>query len=74
MHKGEVRVLSWNDINFSTNKIIVNKILSVKTKNVYKITSTKNYINRKIKMSKILREQLLLYKEHCKLFTDFKES
>lgn len=74
MRKGEVQALNWNDINFSTNEIIVNKTLSVKTKGAYKITSTKNYINRKIKMNKTLREQLLLYKDHCKSFTDFKES
>ena len=74
MRKGEVQALSWNDINFSTNEITVNKTLSVKTKDAYKITSTKNYINRKIKMSKTLKEQLLLYKDHCKSFADFKES
>lgn len=74
MRKGEVQALNWSDINFSTNEIVVNKTLSVKTRNSYKITSTKNYINRKIKMSKTLREQLILYKEYCKGFTDFKES
>lgn len=74
MRKGEVQALSWNDINFSTNEITVNKTLSVKTKDAYKITSTKNYINRKIKMSKTLKEQLLLYKDHCKSFADFKKS
>ena len=53
MRKGEVQALTWNDINFNTNEIIVNKTLSVKTKNSnYKITSTKNYLNRRIKMSK----------------------
>lgn len=38
------------------------------------ITSTKTYMNRKIKMSKTLREQLLLYKEYCMQYSDFKES
>lgn len=74
MRKGEVQALSWNDIDFKNNEIIVNKTLSVKTKDAYKITSTKNYINRKIKMSKTLREQLLLYKDYCKQYSDFKES
>lgn len=74
MRKGEVQALNWNDIDFEINEIIVNKTLSVKTKESYKITSTKNYINRKIKMSRTLREQLVKYKKHCKSFTDFKES
>lgn len=74
MRKGEVQALNWNDIDFEDNEIIVNKTLSVKTKETYKITSTKNYINRKIKMSRTLREQLITYKSYCKSFIDFKES
>ena len=75
MRKGEVQALTWNDINFNTNEITVNKTLSTETKNyVYKITSTKNYINRKIKMSKTLRETLLQYKNICKQYSDFKET
>lgn len=74
MRKGEVQALNWNDIDFEDNEIIVNKTLSVKTKEAYKITSTKNYINRKIKMSRTLREQLITYKNYCKSFIDFKES
>ena len=73
MRKGEVQALNWNDIDFNNNQIIVNKTLSVKTKNKegYKITSTKNYINRKIKMSRTLKEQLLLYKKEMMKYTDF---
>lgn len=74
MRKGEIQALTWNDINFNSNEVIVNKTLSVKTRELYKITSTKNYINRKIKISKTLREQLLLYKDYCKQYSDFKES
>lgn len=74
MRKGEIQALTWNDINFNNNEIIVNKTLSVKTRESYKITSTKNYINRKIKISKTLREQLVLYKDYCKQYSDFKES
>ncbi len=74
MRKGEIQALTWNDINFNNNEIIVNKTLSVKTRESYKITSTKNYINRKIKISKALREQLVLYKDYCKQYSDFKES
>ena len=74
MRKGEVQALNWNDIDFNNNQIVVNKTLSVKTrKDTYKITSTKNYINRKIKMSKTLRECLLEYKKECMEYTDFKE-
>ncbi len=74
MRKGEVQALNWNDINFDKNEIRVNKTLSVKTKDAYKITNTKNYINRTIIMSKTLKEQLLEYKDYCKQYTDFKES
>lgn len=52
MRKGEVQALTWNDINFKSSEIIVNKTLSVKTESLYKITSTKNNQNRKVKMSK----------------------
>lgn len=71
MRKGEVQALTWKDIDFNTNEITVNKTLSVKTKETYKITSTKNYINRKIKMSKTLREQLILYKDEVSKYTDY---
>lgn len=74
MRKGEVQALSWNDINFDKSEITVNKTLSVKTNDSYKITSTKNYINRKIKISKTLREQLILYKQEMMKYVDFKEN
>ncbi len=75
MRKGEVQALTWNDIDFSTNEVIVNKTLNVKTKNfIYKITSTKNYLNRKIKMSKTLKETLLQYKNICQQYSNFKEN
>jgi integrase len=69
MRKGEVQALTWNDIK--DNEIIVNKTLSVKTSDDYKITSTKNNLNRKIKMSKSLIEQLTLYKKEMKKYSDF---
>ena len=75
MRKGEIQALNWNDIDFTNNEIIVNKTLSIKTKEaIYKITSTKNYLNRKVKMSKILVDQLLEYKDYMKTFSDFNES
>lgn len=72
--KGELQALTWKDINFTTNEITINKTLSTKTKNNdYKITTTKNCINRKIKMSKTLKEVLMDYKKSVKQYTDFKE-
>lgn len=71
---GELRALSWKDINFNTNEITINKTLSTKTKSdEYKITTTKNYINRKVKMSKTLKDVLLKYKKIVKQYKDFKE-
>ena len=74
MRKGEVQALNWNDIDFNNNLIIVNKTLSIKTKKDFKITSTKNNLNRKVKMSKTLKEQLLLYKKEMMQYTDFNEN
>ena len=74
MRKGEIQALTWNDIDFNLNEIIVNKTLSVKTSELYKITSTKNNLNRKIKMSKTLIEQLTQYKKKMMEYSDFSES
>lgn len=73
MRKGEIQALKWSDIDFDKNEIVVNKTLSVKTKEHYKITSTKNYINRRIKMNTGLRTQLLLYKHEMMKYADFSE-
>lgn len=76
MRKGEVQALNWYDIDFENNIISVNKTLSIKTRDSsgYKITSTKNYINRKVKMNKVLSEQLKIYKKEMMKYTDFQES
>lgn len=74
MRKGELQALTWKDIDFKNNEIIVNKTLSTKTKkDDYKITATKTYVNRKIKMSSTLKEVLKQYKEKVKRYKDFKE-
>lgn len=75
MRKGEIQALNWNDIDFENNIIIVNKTLSIKTKDEkgYKITATKNYKNRKVAMSKKLREQLMIYKNEIMKYSDFCE-
>lgn len=74
MRKGEMLALTWKDINFDTKKISVNKTISFNTKSgKYKITATKNCLNREITMSKRLREELLKYKEFVKQYGDFSE-
>lgn len=71
MRKGEVQALNWNDIDFDKKLIIVNKTLSVKTKMTFKITSTKNNINRIIKMNTTLIETLKNYKNEMMSYSDF---
>ena len=75
MRKGEILALNWKDIEFDTNKISVNKTVSFNTKTgaKYKITATKNSLNREITMSKILRAELLKYKEFVKQYGDFSD-
>lgn len=72
MRKGEVLALNWNDIDFENKTISVNKTLYSKLKGKYTITSTKNNLNRKIKMSKTLIDQLLIYKQEVIKYDDFK--
>ena len=74
MRKGEIQALCWSDIDFNSNEIIVNKTLSIKTQSDYKITTTKNYINRKVKMSKILNDTLKEHKKNMMRYSDFSES
>lgn len=76
--KGEVQALTWHDINLEDKIIIIDKTLSVKTKNKIgsvcaKITSVKNKKNRKVKISKVLYEQLIEYKKEMSKYTDFNE-
>lgn len=71
MRKGEILALTWNDIDFNNNEIIVNKTLYSKIKGKYTITSTKNNLNRKIKMSKTLKEQLITYKAEMTKYVDY---
>ena len=75
MRRGEVQALNWNDIDFDNSLIIVNKSLSVKTNDsTYKITTTKNKQNRKIKMSKHLKDTLINYKKEVMKYTDFDDN
>ena len=73
MREGEMQALTWNDIDFNRKVIIVNKTLSTNTKEGrYKITNTKNCLNREISMSKILFEELKKYKEIVIKYDDFR--
>lgn len=74
MRKGEVQALTWNDIDFTSGYIIVNKTLSVKTEEDFKITSTKNNLNRKIKMNKALIKVLKDHLEYMKQYTEFNKN
>lgn len=75
MRKGEIQVLTWKDIDLYRKSIKVDKTISFITKNnKYKITATKNCLNREIKMSNILFEELSKYKEIVKQYKDFNES
>lgn len=71
--RGEIIALTWNDINFENNDISINKTLYEEIKRKTYITSTKNNLNRKIKMSKTLREELLKYKSEMMKYADFTE-
>lgn len=74
MRKGEILALNWNDIDFNTKKIKVNKSITFHTQtDRYKITATKNNLNRDITMSKRLLEELKKYKEFVEKYGDFKE-
>lgn len=74
MRKGEMLALTWKDIDCDRNMIKVNKTVSFNTKSgKYKITATKNCLNREITMSKKLKAELLAYKEIVKQYGDFSE-
>lgn len=74
MRKGEVLALTWNDIDMDNLTIKVNKTLYSKIKGKHTITSTKNNLNREIKINNTLYCQLLKYKEMVKKYTDFSDS
>lgn len=69
--RGEIQALTWNDIDFTTNDISINKTLYEEVKGSIQITSTKNNLNRKIKMSKTLKDCLLGYKKEVMNYADF---
>lgn len=72
MRKGEILALTFNDVKNDT--IIVNKTLYTKIKGSYSITSTKNNLNRIVKMNKSLYDIMQEYIDYMKQYTDFKPS
>ena len=72
--KGEILALNWNDIDFNNNEIKINKTLCVKVKGHAIVTSTKTNKNRKIKMSKTLKNELLNYKIEQMKYSDYKDN
>ena len=66
---GEVLALTFNDIR--GNDIIINKTLYTKIRGSYTITSTKNNLNRIVKMDNFLYKQLNEYINYMKQYTDF---
>ncbi len=72
--RGEIIALTWNDINFDTNNISINKTLYEEVKGKTCITSTKNNLNRKIKMSKTLKDTMLQYKQEMMKYSDFSQN
>ena len=69
---GEVLALNWGDINFDTREIKINKTLSEKVYDGgYNITSTKNNLNRTIKLSQTLYDVMIKFLEERKQYTDY---
>lgn len=74
MRKGEIQALTWKNIDFNKRIIVVNKTISFNTKSgKYKITATKNCLNREITMSNTLYEELKQYKDIVMQYGDFSE-
>ncbi len=72
--KGEIQAIKWSDIDFDKNEITINKTLYETRGGTPNINSTKNNLNRKIVMSKTLKETLIKYKNKVKQFCDYSDS
>lgn len=72
--KGEIQAIKWSDIDFDKNEITINKTLYETRGGTPNINSTKNNLNRKIVMSKTLKETLINYKNKVKQFCDYNDS
>ena len=75
MRKGEIIALTWKDIDFDRNVIIINKNVSFRCEKCkYKITSTKTSVNREITMSNKLINELKEYKEKVMQYGDYNDN
>lgn len=72
MRIGEVLALTFNDLK--GDSIVVNKTLYSKIKGSYSITSTKNNLNRVVKMDNSLLNQMNEYIKHMQFYTDYSNS
>lgn len=72
--KGEIIALTWKDINFDNNEIYINKTLFTKAKGIVTANSTKNNLNRTIKMSKTLKDALLKHYKTQRQYADYKDT
>lgn len=72
--KGELLALSWEDIDFGCNIINVDKTLNQEIKGKVYVSSNKTNHNRRIQLSKLLKEELLKYKAEVMKYSDFSES
>lgn len=74
--RGEAQAIDWNDVNFNTKTLTINKTLNNKTKGknyVITVPKTKNS-KRKFKLPDNLIEQLKLLKSHYKKQEGFNEN
>lgn len=66
MRKGEALALTWNDLDFRTNEIRINKALSRGKDNQLYVKSTKTGVARTIKMDNMTMDVLKKWKEKQK--------
>ena len=72
--KGELLALSWDDIDFDNNIIIIDKTLNQEIKGKVYLSSNKTNHNRRIQLSKLLKEELLKYHETVMKYSDYSDS
>lgn len=71
--KSELRALTWNNIDFQNNIILICNNLNDRIKDKNKLTSVKNNEDREIIMNIDLKNALLEYKKEVIKYKDFSE-
>lgn len=71
--QGEVRALTWKDINFDTSTIEINKTLVSQNLYEIKVNSPKTNSNRKILMNKHLKEVLFKYHQEMEKYCNYSD-